>query len=490
VTAVLSLLCSLTVMALWVTGIRPSGLEIYRDMHSLQAFPVWALLAAVMPPIAVGIGSDERRRVNRELRFSERRFREALEHSPSGMVISDLSGAWVETNTAIQRLLGFSRHEFAALPADALVHPDDVEEMRHERRRLQAREFESCEAERRFLHRDGTWIWARAAVSLVFDEEGRPLHYISQLENVEKRRAVQVALADEKERLKTILMAIADPIITTDAEQRIISLNVAAERLLGQTLIDISGRRFGDVIALAHANSPNPAPDNVGKCIALGSVVRREQMCLLHRPDGSLVHVLDSVSPVFGADSRVAGTVVVLRDVSGDYQRHQDLSHRATRDALTGLANRFEFQRRARQSFERMRLLGIPAVILAIDLDGFKAVNDAAGHAAGDTMLRRVSAVLSSLARRSDSDARLGGDEFAIILERCSPERVASIADQALKALNPLAIEWEGSVYTVGASIGVAAATESFPDEAAWLAAADRACYEAKRAGRGRIVKA
>ncbi len=127
---------------------------------------------------------------------------------------------------------------------------------------------------------------------------------------------------------------------------------------------------------------------------------------------------------------------------------------------------------------------------MAIDLDRFKAINDAAGHAAGDAVLRQVGAALTALVRRSDTVARIGGDEFAIILEKCAPERVETVAKQVLRALNPLQTDWDGATHAIGASVGVAVVGDRFADESAWLAAADQACYEAKRAGRGRIAAA
>ncbi|MBV9345950.1 MAG: diguanylate cyclase [Gammaproteobacteria bacterium] len=488
-TAVLGLLCALSVLLLWVAGIRPAGLEGYQAARSLQAFPVWPLLASLMPAIAVGIGSDERRKISRDLRLSERRFRESLDRSPIGMVIISLDGVWLKSNAALEAMLGYSDREFAALPGDSLVHPEDVAILREQRLKLQARECDSYDIERRFKHRNGSWVWVRAAVSLVFDEEGRPLHYIAQLESVERRRAAQRALAEEKERLKTTLRSIADAVITTDAEQRVTYLNAAAERLLGQTLRDISNRRFDEIAVLTQPDSSRPAPDLLAEATAWGRVARRERPCVLHRPDGSVVHVVDSVSPVFDSDGKVTGSVIVVRDASAEYIKEQELSRRATRDALTGLANPFEFKRRARRALERARALERPAAIIAIDLDGFKAVNDTAGHAAGDAVLRAVAGVLQALVRRSDTVARLGGDEFAIILENCSDERISSIAAQTLEAIHSLSVSWGGASHSVGASLGVVTAHDVAGDDGAWLAAADHACYEAKRAGRGRVVR-
>ena len=100
-------------------------------------------------------------------------------------------------------------------------------------------------------------------------------------------------------------------------------------------------------------------------------------------------------------------------------------------------------------------------------------------------VLCRVAAACRLTVRSSDIVARLGGDEFAIILDNCAEDRAKYIGQQLLRALNPLEFEWKGSRYTIGASIGLAMNTVDMPDEKAWLESADKACYEAKRQGRG-----
>jgi diguanylate cyclase (GGDEF)-like protein len=168
-------------------------------------------------------------------------------------------------------------------------------------------------------------------------------------------------------------------------------------------------------------------------------------------------------------------------------RRAQDLTHRANHDALTGLHNRAAFEQDLAGIFGRSRLLDRPAALLAIDLDRFKALNDAAGHAAGDAALCKVAHVCRATVRSSDMVARLGGDEFAIILDNCVLERADALAQQLLRALNPLTIEWQGASYSIGASMGVAAWSADMASAKDWMAAADEACYVAKRAGRGQL---
>jgi diguanylate cyclase len=137
--------------------------------------------------------------------------------------------------------------------------------------------------------------------------------------------------------------------------------------------------------------------------------------------------------------------------------------------------------------FGKARYLDRPAAVMAIDLDRFKAVNDAGGHAAGDAVLCKVAEACRLAVRFSDIVGRLGGDEFAIILDNCAEERAKHIGQQLLQALNPLEIEWGGSRYTTGASIGLSMNSMDMSDEKEWLESADQACFEAKRRGRGRL---
>jgi diguanylate cyclase len=128
-----------------------------------------------------------------------------------------------------------------------------------------------------------------------------------------------------------------------------------------------------------------------------------------------------------------------------------------------------------------------PATLLLIDLDRFKAVNDSGGHGAGDEVLRRVAQALKAVVRDSDTVARIGGDEFAALLSHADPARTEAIGAKVLRAISDLVVPWDGANYTVGASIGAACLRPGMNTVAGWIAAADAACYDAKRAGRGQI---
>jgi diguanylate cyclase (GGDEF)-like protein/PAS domain S-box-containing protein len=486
--SLMSLCFGLMISTLWILGIQPLGLEHSESTGgSLLGMPTIAFLATVMPSIAVGLGSDARRAAARALRISERRFRESMEYSPIGMLISDLNGIWAYTNIALQQMLGYTAEEFRALPPGGPSKAEDWRESQARWKRLVSGDFDSDSVARSFQHKDGHWVWTQVAVSVLRDEEGLPINLIAQIESLEARRRAEESLAEERERLRITLQSIHDAVITTDAQTHVTYINAAAECLLGLDVTAVKGRPVDEVIHLLDPQSSKAAAHLIGQSALHGKVFRRERPCLLMRADGTFCYVIDIVSPVLETTGAVSGTVIVLRDVTLDMDRSRDLQHRAMHDPLTGLSNRADFDQRLRTVFGKARELDRPAAVVAIDLDRFKAVNDAAGHAAGDAVLCKVAAECRLIVRSSDTIARLGGDEFAIILDNCPEERAKDIGQRLLQALNPLELEWQGSRYRIGASIGVAMNRVDIADAKSWLEAADKACYDAKRGGRGRL---
>lgn len=487
-TAFNSLLAGVTITSLWALGVRPQGLEAGSSSASLAGLPVLTLLATVMPAIAIGIGVDSRRRMASALRRSEKRFREAMEHSPIGILIANLDGVWAFANRALQKMLGYSAEEFRALPPGGPSDPEDWSDSKQRWQRLLSGEIGFYEVERRFRHKDGHRIWTHVAVSLVRDDHGEPWQLIAQIESLEARRLAEQNLAAERERLRITLQSIDDAVVTTDSEMRVTYLNAAAERLLGFSLRAVERRRVNEILVLTDPTTSREAPHLIDHAVLQGEVVRRQQPVLIHRPDGTISYTYDVVSPVFDSARVLSGMVIVLRDATREVEQSSAMKHQATYDALTGLLNRSEFQQRLQSTFERTKYLDEGrAALLAIDLDRFKAVNDSGGHAAGDAMLCKVAETLRAAVRSADLVARLGGDEFAILLASCPEHRATAVAQKVLQALNPLELAWAGAPYQIGASIGLAMRTAEMTSKEDWLAAADGACYTAKRAGRAQL---
>lgn len=180
------------------------------------------------------------------------------------------------------------------------------------------------------------------------------------------------------------------------------------------------------------------------------------------------------------------GTIWVLEDISEVKAAHEKLSWTATHDSLTQLVNRREFETRLTQAMTQFKDGNLS--VMFIDLDRFKAINDTAGHAAGDEALRQISRLLETQIRQSDTAARLGGDEFAVLLPGCPLPRAQQMAEQIRSAVEGWRLLQEGQEFSVGASIGVVAVTPELGEMTLVLKAVDSACYEAKNGGRNRVV--
>ena len=202
---------------------------------------------------------------------------------------------------------------------------------------------------------------------------------------------------------------------------------------------------------------------------------------------GGEVGIEHAASPMRGVDGRLIGVVLVFRDVTQQRRMASEMSYRATHDALTGLVNRAEFEERLQRALDQSRDTGSQHVLLFIDLDEFKLVNDSSGHAAGDQLLRQIAALLQRAVRGRDTLARLGGDEFAVILEHCRIDQGLRLAQQLCDQMDEFRFVHGERRFRIGASIGLIAIDPRWADTASLMQLADSACMQAKSAGRNRV---
>lgn len=183
-------------------------------------------------------------------------------------------------------------------------------------------------------------------------------------------------------------------------------------------------------------------------------------------------------------EDEVATLAQNFNDMAGAVEnRVHALRFQARHDSLTGLHNRRAFEDELGVALARRR--GDALFILYIDLDQFKAVNDSCGHVAGDLLLQRVTAYLMEQ-RTVGFVARLGGDEFALILEGGDADHALAHARRIITDIRRIDFTWEGQSFGVGASVGVAQASDAIDSVTGLLIAADSACYAAKERGRHR----
>ena len=183
----------------------------------------------------------------------------------------------------------------------------------------------------------------------------------------------------------------------------------------------------------------------------------------------------------FGPASLLAAEVERLKgELDEARERIAALEARADIDPLLEVLNRRGFERELKRSLAYVKRYGTVAVLFYLDLDGFKAVNDAHGHAAGDALLKAVAAALSSQVRASDVIGRLGGDELAVLMWNVNEAHAAGKAPDLEALVAKAGIDFEGGRLAVGASAGVVALSP-LDEPAQAIDAADRAMYARKR---------
>jgi diguanylate cyclase (GGDEF)-like protein/PAS domain S-box-containing protein len=287
--------------------------------------------------------------------------------------------------------------------------------------------------------------------------------------------------------LQTLFGAVPDAVLTSDASGQVEFLNGAAERLTGCTPAMAVGRPISEVLPLLTESGGTPLESPAETCRRTGGPTG----LLLARTAGSVGssrQVLEiSAAPMREAGGELTGFIVFARDVTRARQIARQLSHQATHDALTGLVNRTEFERRLDRALLSAAQEGTRHVLGFLDLDGFKLINDACGHLAGDQLLRDVSGRICEVMRARDTVARLGGDEFGILLEHCSTTQAVRIAKEIGQTVNDHRFTCNGRMHQIGASIGIVPLEDGSASPIQLLRAADVACYQAKRKGGGRI---
>jgi diguanylate cyclase (GGDEF)-like protein/PAS domain S-box-containing protein len=285
------------------------------------------------------------------------------------------------------------------------------------------------------------------------------------------------------------LASLAEAIIATDERGRINFMNPAAERLTGSDAAAASGKLLEEIVSLVDEGDRRLLSDPVHQALTSGAPVNLgRRALLLSRSNGSERSIELSASPIRSDGKEVVGSVLLLHDVTELRGLARQMSYQATHDALTGLVNRREFERRLEEAIASGHRGDGQHVLCYLDLDRFKLVNDTSGHLAGDSMLREVAKLLRDAVRDSDTVARLGGDEFGMLLVGCPLDKARQIADDVCRSVGDYRFVWKDRIFNIGVSVGLVEISRESGTLEELLAAADTACYVAKKQGSGRVA--
>ncbi|MDH3637438.1 MAG: EAL domain-containing protein [Gammaproteobacteria bacterium] len=366
-----------------------------------------------------------------------------------------------------------------------LVHPDDANHEIGQRFHSPDNRdtFSLIDQEYRLLCPEGKTRWVYDYSVPVKDEQGLTVGFDGYILDITARKREQRWLTEARATLDSI----RDGVITTNIDRCITYLNPIAEHLTDWPIEDAKGQSLETVLRVHDETTGELIKPDQMITRRDGSESEETRYVLLHRPDGKVFDITYSMAPIENHEDERIGHVIVFHDATNTRTLERELKYQASHDSLTDLPNRREFERRLDDAILSAERNASHHVLIYIDLDQFKIVNDTCGHRAGDELLKRVSAVLRTYIRQSDILARLGGDEFGILLHRCSIDQATVIADKLRLAARAIHFMWENKIFDVGLSIGIVEITADSGSRSTLMSAADMACYAAKDLGRNRI---
>lgn len=401
---------------------------------------------------------------------------EALSVYRDGVVFANVRFAALAGRSDTGSLIGQSMAQ--------LVHPDyvDLVEQQLQRSLAGAPGLDRLEVELRIIG-DQT---ARVELSAVrIDYQGGPALLLTLVEMGPRPVSIgTTAMSRPQPSAWETLDSLGEGIMTTDVSGRIDYMNQAAEQIVGAQSVDALGKTITELFTLLDESDRRSLGDPVRQCLSTQTRVTVGRRGLMVSSQGGEERSVEvTVTPLKGQRGDLTGTVIVVRDVSEVRGIARQMSYQASHDALTGLVNRREFERRLEEALQSAHANTARHVLCYLDLDRFKTVNDSCGHLAGDSMLREVAALIKEAVRDSDTVGRLGGDEFGLLLVGCPLEKARQIADDVVRKTSDYRFVWKDKIFSIGVSVGlIEISLESgAPEEL--MSAADSACYVAKKQG-------
>jgi diguanylate cyclase (GGDEF)-like protein len=294
-----------------------------------------------------------------------------------------------------------------------------------------------------------------------------------------RRRATH--LGDELALQRAALGSVSEAVIGLDAAHQVSFANNAALHLIGRGPDAVLGRSWLDVFRLLDPATHWPmTSDALLRGFTEGE--SSDTKALLVDANG-IERVVEVKCACRLPGPERALRLITLQDVQVPHGTSMELFYQASHDALTGVLNRREFMKRLELLVDEPTEPGEQHIVLFIDLDRFKLINDGSGHIAGDEFLRQIVGVLREHVRESDVLARIGGDEFCVLLQACPIEQALRIANAIRLGAANFRFIWRDKVYSVSASIGLVLVDRNHATPEEILEQADRACYAAKEGG-------
>jgi diguanylate cyclase (GGDEF)-like protein/PAS domain S-box-containing protein len=426
-------------------------------------------------------GTTEKVRLEETVLTLEDKYRIIMEDMKGSYYETDLDGNFTFFSDALCRQLGYSREELMGMNYRVCTPPEQVKKQSE----LNKQVYQTGNPNELFLmeqiRKDGKRIFTESSVFPLRNGKAEIVGFRGIGRDVTERVQMEEALRRSEERYRAILEEIEEGYYEVDLAGNFTFVNDAACRQFGYSRQELMGMNYRVYV-------PKEDVKNVyrtwNKVYRTGEPVKSFPFASI-RKDGTHIFLENSVSPLRNKKGKIIGFRSISRDITERKQFEQKLSEMATHDALTGLPNRILLSDRLMVGSALARRSGHRMAALMLDLDRFKAVNDAMGHSVGDQLLKAVGQRLSGIMRKSDTICRIGGDEFVLVLPQISQiDDVTKFAQRILVAFQEPFV-FGSHRLQVTTSIGIAVYPEDGTNIEHLLKNADSAMYLAKEQGRG-----
>lgn len=432
-----------------------------------------------------GTGTDisSIKQLERDAEAANARFMRAIDHFPGAFLLIDPNECCVVYNAKLLEMYNISPSQlqpgehishFLYTVAETFLESNSEEDRKAwGKRRLRWINGSSDSSDVQLRGR-----WYRAGSHRLPDES----RLVTMLD-VTEQKETEMAVANERLLLRSIIDAIPDNIHATDRDGRYTIMNAAELKQLGyDTFDEVLGKAAADDYDPEVARDLIRADESV---IERGtSILDREHQTV--DTEGRPRWMTCNKLPLHDPTGDTVGMVNWERDITDARRLAEQLRYQANHDTLTKLPNRLSFDSFLNRRCAEIEEHGGTAVLGYLDLDQFKIVNDTAGHAAGDKLLQQVTLRIASALKNNEILARLGGDEFGLLFNRKNIEAAKQVSESIVQLLEDYRFDWNSRVFSINASIGLVEINAKNCDPAVVLSQADMACYSAKDQGRGR----
>ena len=409
------------------------------------------------------------------LELSEQKYRGIFNNANVGIAKVAFNGSWVEVNSKLCELLGYSSEELKNLPFQKITHPEDVEKELALMKQLVEGNKDDYKLDKRYVCKDGTVLWTKVSVAVVKNDLNQPEFLAKVVEDISQIKQVMNSL----EQAQVVFNATQEAIMVTDETATILSVNDSFKGITGFSAEDAIGQSAS---ILKSGKHPKLFYDEMWRLVKKtgfwsGEVINRSK-------SGDCYPSFLNITSVKDNKGKIIQYVGVLTDISLIKESQEKIDYLANHDTLTGLPNRALLKDRLENALDRAKRHGSNLAMMFVDLDRFKVINDGLGHQVGDDVLVEISRRFKNTLREQDTVARIGGDEFVILLDNLnSPIYASNVAQKLIDAASKPIKSGEHTVH-VGCSIGISIYPNDGIDIDELFRLADIAMYEAKEGGR------